>query len=123
MKLGMSQSFGLEPKQKARMEQKISLSEQLVLRQSLIHEMGYHVVNIRDGGPDAPDKLFQSVLDEILNSIEDETLRNGLKAVFADETFRKKVLDSVELLAVPTKTRTQEVVLRYLYDMHHGEFP
>jgi hypothetical protein len=114
--------FGMRLEQGLHLKQTISLHEHLELRQELVQKMGYHAESIRDAGPDAPDNLLQSLLDGILNALENDNFREGLRILFSDKTFRKAIIDSAESLAAPTSERIQEFVLRYLYDAHRGEF-
>lgn len=112
MKLGMS----LEQSQSMRQTQRPEL------KQELVQKMGYHIENVRDAGPDSPDSLLQGVIDGILGAIDDDNLREGLRTLFSDETFREKILNYAALLAAPTPERVRDVVLNYFYNIHRGEF-
>lgn len=114
--------MGLELRLSQKLEQNISMQQRLEIRQQLAQRMGDDISSLRsDAGGD--DEVFlDDILKELLENIQNAEVKEALLELFNDENLRRKLLERVELLAIPSDKRIGDFALDYFYESFDGAF-
>jgi hypothetical protein len=104
-------------------EQRLSTEQVLELRQTLSQKLSIELLRIFDSSVSNPADLLFKVLQQLVGSVNDQFLQEGLVDLTKSSHFQSQLLDDFTLLALPTNSRLKEVALNFLFNCYNGRFP